>query len=215
MGPLVTVVTATWGRPKTVMERAIPSVQAQTYQPIQHIIVTDGYDPALNDVLHDAGYDEKSQDRRLVQLGRNWSFCGDGSVAAPARAVGAYLAAGEYICYLDDDNEYLPNHVANLADALDRGADLAFCPWLDDDGVTRGGGVPRKGLVDTSSIMHKAWLLKHSTWALDGYDCDGKLVERWVQGNIGCKWVALDEPTMVLYQSRNGSPDAATGAAPT
>src|SRR6266404_236391 len=166
--PLVTVVTATWGRPKTIAERAIPSVRVQTYERIQHIIVTDGSDPELTHVLHGEGYCEDDEYHRLVQLGRNWTaFSGDDHFGSLPRLVGSYLAAGDYIAYLDDDDEYLPDHVETLSVVLDSGYDLALGRWRGPNGKTYGGTA--ENLSITSSIMHKAELLKVSNWKPDGY----------------------------------------------
>lgn len=206
--PLVSIVTATWGRPKTIFEHAIPSVAAQDYPAIEHIIVTDGCDPDLNAALRGAGYTETSPTRRLVSLGRNWTgFSGDGGVGAVPRLVGSYLAAGEYICYLDDDNDLLPRHVSNLAAALERtGTGLVTCAWYDGlTGAVRGGTPPGPEKVDTSSFMHRAEVLKHRSWGLDGYGGDHLLIELWLAA--GVTWAYVDEPTMVLNGHRRGAPD--------
>ena len=47
MSKLVTVVTPTWKRPKTVIEYALPSVWNQTYRPIEHLIVEVGQSNAV------------------------------------------------------------------------------------------------------------------------------------------------------------------------
>ena len=206
--PLTSVVTATWGRPKTILEHAVPSVRAQDYQPIEHIVVTDGYVEHLNRELFRAGYTYGSRSRRLVCLGRNWTgFSGDGGVGAVPRLVGSYLAGGEYICYLDDDNDWLPQHISSLAAALERtGADLATCAWADGlTGVICGGTPPGPEKVDTSSFMHRASVLKHGSWGLDGYGGDHLLIERWLAA--GVTWTYVDEPTMILNGHRRGAPD--------
>lgn len=209
--PLVTVVTATWQRPQTILERAIPSLQAQDYPAdrIQHLIVTDGYDEHLNRVLRGAGYDECDQLRKLVNMGRNWSGpeanrgCG-----VAARLVGMWLAAGKYTGYLDDDNTYLPRHVSAMVAALEEsGADFATSRWHMNGpgGLVMGDPHPGRGRTDTSGIMHKTSILPHGDWRLDGYESDGALVERWL-GN-GRTHVHVEEPTFVLFPHRFGAPD--------
>ncbi len=44
---LVSVITPTWNRHDLLLNRCIPSVEAQTYPDIEHIIVSDGPDPDL------------------------------------------------------------------------------------------------------------------------------------------------------------------------
>lgn len=208
MNPLVTVVTATWGRPRTILERAIPSVQAQTYQPIQHIVVTDGDDADLSATLRGAGYGETNRQRRLVQLGQNWGrLVVNGAVGAAPRQVGAFMAAGDYIAYLDDDDEWLPHHVANVVEGFATGVDLVCSKWCSPGGyAVYGSAPPRVGHTGTGMMAHRAELLKLSGWQMDGYECDGKLVERWIDG--GASWVLLDEPTVIFYGAHFGAPES-------
>ena len=209
--PKVSVVTATWRRPRTILERCIPSIRAQDYQgEIQHLIVTDGTDPELNAVLYEAGYYEDNPLRRLVQLGRNWS--GDdvvhGGVGTIPRLVGSWLAAGEYIGYLDDDNEFLPHHVSAMTAALESsGRDFAVSRWQHHfrGGPVGGAAPPGRGRTDTSGIMCRASILPRGNWQVDGYEADGALAERWVAA--GCTWAFVEEPTFVLYEARHGRAD--------
>jgi glycosyltransferase involved in cell wall biosynthesis len=45
--PLVPIVTSTWRRADMLMQRCIPSVMAQSYPNVEHIIVSDGPDDEL------------------------------------------------------------------------------------------------------------------------------------------------------------------------
>jgi glycosyltransferase involved in cell wall biosynthesis len=210
--PLVTVVTATWRRPLTLLDRCIPSVEAQDYDgDVEHLVVADGWDPGLNEALYGEGYGEDGRGgRRLVQLGRNWSAPDvvHGGVGVIPRLVGAYLAAGEYVTYLDDDNAYLPHHVSALAGALEStGADFAVSRWHDGPGgPVAGHAPPGRGRTDTSSIMHRASTLRAGSWDHRvGYENDGALVEAWMAA--GARWAFVDQPTFVLYPHRRGAPD--------
>jgi glycosyltransferase involved in cell wall biosynthesis len=209
MSALVTVVTATWGRPQTVCRYAIPSIAAQTYSPLEHIIVTDGHDETLNKVLAAEGYSEDGTERRLVWLGRNWTgFSGDGAIGAVPRLVGSFLASGDYITYLDDDNEYLPHRIESMVAEIEtKKVDIVFTAWQHGGrgGSPGGSAPPCRGQVDTSSFMHRASVLRHGSWGMDGYEGDGILVERWLAA--GCTWSFLSEPTMILNYHRLGIPD--------
>src|SRR5262252_1881600 len=55
--PSVDVVTPTWERHDVLLNRAIPSVQAQTYPNVRHIVVSDGPDMELFKLLIDAPVD--------------------------------------------------------------------------------------------------------------------------------------------------------------
>ena len=202
MAPLVTMVTATWGRPVTILKHAIPSIEGQDYPDIEHLIISDGYDPDLNRVLADAGYTPDGDRRRLVWLGRNWTgFSGDGAIGAIPRLVGSYLAAGEYIGYLDDDNDLSPRHVSYLVRVLEeQGVDLALCPWeMWPDASTH--------VADTNTFLHRASVLKEGSWGLDGYTGDSRLVNRWIAA--GVTWGYHDEQTVTLnrHNGGKGAPD--------
>lgn len=210
----MTAVTPTWGRPRTVTERAIPSVAAQDYDGgIEHLIVTDGLDEGLNEVLEGAGYSQAAgTQRRLVAMGRNWSMLsGDGGVGAVPRLLGSFLAAGDYIAYLDDDNEWLPHHVSTLVTALEEsGAHFAYSRWRHAGTDETGGEMPPgRTRTDSSALMHRAVTLKHGSWWLDGYEADGVLAERWVAA--GCSWAFADEVTFILHPHRCGAPDEQEG----
>jgi glycosyltransferase involved in cell wall biosynthesis len=137
----------------------------------------------------------------VVELGRNW-----GGVGHAAHAAGSLLAAGEWVCYLDDDNEYLPGHVeAVVAEAQRSGADLVCTAWRTPGGDVGGWAPPGVNHTDTSSFLHRRDLLTLSCWQPgDGYAADGALVARWVAA--GARWSFLPEPTLIYHPS--GDPAA-------
>lgn len=201
---LVTIVTATWGRPKTILRRAIPSVRRQTYPEIEHIILPDGYDPELNRILMAEGYSPDGDRNRLVWLGRNWStFANIDAWGGVARLIGSYLAAGDYIMYLDDDNDLTPDHIQKLVDVLEReNVDIAMCPWEQNPD-------PSNLRADTNCFLHRAELLKKSSWGVrDGAWADKMLVDRWVHED-GARWSYHNDWTLTLgrHHGGHGHPD--------
>jgi glycosyltransferase involved in cell wall biosynthesis len=198
---LVTIVTATWGRPNAILRHAIPSVIAQTYRPLEHIIVTDGFDRDLKMVLAAEGYtadgtESDGVQRRLGWLGRNWtSKVHDPGIGSVPRAVGAWMAAGEYICYFDDDNDFDPTHVEKLVGVIEQGVDMALSPWPEHPN-------PAGGVADTNTFMHKADVLMHGTWPLSPYNADYCLVKGWI--DKGVPWGHHNEQTVTLNRLNGG-----------
>jgi glycosyltransferase involved in cell wall biosynthesis len=94
---LVSVVIPTIDRPKLLL-RAIESVLRQTHQEIEVIVVVDGPDP---DTVSAVGAVHDPRLQLVVNPQR--------STAAGARNAGADRATGEWIAFLDDDDEWLPN----------------------------------------------------------------------------------------------------------
>ncbi len=96
---LVSVVIPTFGRPALV-ERAIRSALAQTHPIHEVIVVIDGDDPATISQL------KKIDDPRL-----RWIVHSVQSGAGPARDTGVDAASGEWVAFLDDDDEWLPTKI--------------------------------------------------------------------------------------------------------
>jgi glycosyltransferase involved in cell wall biosynthesis len=113
---LVSVVIPTLDRPKLLL-RAIQSVLRQTFQEIEVIVVID----RQNDDIVSA---VQSVDDPRVRLFTN----PDRVTASGARNVGADQAKGEWIAFLDDDDEWLPNKLERqIAFASGRAPALVSC----------------------------------------------------------------------------------------
>jgi glycosyltransferase involved in cell wall biosynthesis len=186
--PKISVITPTWKRARLLLNRCIPSVAAQDYDgEIEHIIVSDGPDPALDDVPGVTFLDE----HRAAPNRGLW-----------ARLAGTRLATGELIAYLDDDNAWRPGHLRLLAGAIEReGASFAYsraqCQDEHDATWTIGCQPPVFGQVDTSLIVHNAGLLETATWRPSGVPSDWDLVSRWLAA--GAAWVHVPEITLDYY----------------
>jgi glycosyltransferase involved in cell wall biosynthesis len=197
--PLVSVITPVWGRHDLLLDRCVPSVQAQDHPAIEHVIVSDGPDPALRDKL--AG----QPGVRFAELPEHDP---DAQWGHYARLHGIDLAKGEYITYLDSDNSWRagvpgqPGHVRILASALEEsGAGFAY-PLMAVHGrgdYVIGSNPPACGQIDTSMIMHRRSLLDVATWrwypGIPTIDWD--LVSRWMAR--GATWVRVPAVTCDYY----------------
>jgi len=116
---LVSVVIPTRGRPD-LLARAVDSVRTQTHPSLEIIVVVDGPDPATEGVL--GAIDEP----RLHPIAQPASVG-----AAEARNVGVRAAIGEWVAFLDDDDEWLPTKLERqLATIAASGVaePIGFCP---------------------------------------------------------------------------------------
>ncbi len=126
--PLVSVPIATYNSADLLVERAIASVLAQTYDNWEIVVVGDGCtddtaarveklgDPRIRfvNLPFRTVYPDAPHDRWMVSGAAPWN-----------RAV--ELSQGEWIAPLDDDDEFLPNHMETLLDlALERRAEFAY-----------------------------------------------------------------------------------------
>ena len=99
----VAVITATTGR--DTLKKAAESVAAQTY-PCQHYVFWDGVEPNVE--LPEKAYSIKLP----IATGANKMM--NGGICAAA----AFLVKEDYICFLDDDNWFEPNHVESLMSVI-------------------------------------------------------------------------------------------------
>lgn len=107
--PMVSVIIPTYNRPGR-LRTAIESVLRQEYQNFQIIVVNDGTEPV------EAVVSEMNRDGRitLVTHDRNRGL-------AASRNTGLRQATGKYVCYLDDDDRFLPDHLGTLVKRLEVG----------------------------------------------------------------------------------------------
>ena len=105
MGCLVSVIIPTYKRKLDYVSNALQSVLNQTYNNIEIIVVDDSPNdfPYRDEIKN---YIEKLNDDRVIYI-RNEKNLG-GSLS---RNVGINASRGEYITFLDDDDEYMPGKV--------------------------------------------------------------------------------------------------------
>jgi glycosyltransferase involved in cell wall biosynthesis len=165
----VSVVIPTRGRPEMVV-RAVASALAQSLPVFEVIVVVDGPDPATANALAEIG------DGRLRVL-----VIGTCVGGGEARNAGVRQATGEWIGFLDDDDEWLPEKLAlQLAAAKSSSSrwpiiccqviarsDAADCIWPDKPPrqpysnylLVRSRLGYGEGLIQTSTIIAPRELL--------------------------------------------------------
>ena len=106
--PLVTIITPTTG--SKYLRQTIESVQKQTYENIQHLIVIDGEHPSAGQIVSEyPGVD-------VIQL--PYATGTDKYNGHRIYGACAFLAKGDYLCFLDEDNYMDPNHIESLVEVL-------------------------------------------------------------------------------------------------
>jgi glycosyltransferase involved in cell wall biosynthesis len=123
---LISVVITTYGRTFTFIRKAVESVTRQTYRQIEILVVDDNgiespFGVELEDGLHSLG------DPRITLIHHQTN-----QGACAARNTGIAHAKGEYIAFLDDDDEWLPEKLA-LQEAIltkDPSVGLVYCNYF-------------------------------------------------------------------------------------
>lgn len=114
--PLVSVCVPTYNRGPLLIERAVASVLAQTYENLELIIVGDHCTDNTQELLTRINdprlrfYNLPSRDRSYRQIIENHWFVGG---AIPANKA-MELARGQWIARVDDDDTWTPDHIEKL-----------------------------------------------------------------------------------------------------
>lgn len=120
--PLVSIVMPTYNRPLT-LERAIDSCLNQTYLNIEIVIVDDN-NPDSEARVETQNIIKKYDNNpkvKYIQLERNSGAC-------VARNKGIEIANGEYITFLDDDDEFFEDNIEKeIKYMLEHDYDMIFC----------------------------------------------------------------------------------------
>ncbi|MBI4709168.1 MAG: glycosyltransferase family 2 protein [Candidatus Portnoybacteria bacterium] len=114
--PKVSIVIPTHNRPELLKE-AVESVLNQTYQDFEIIIVDDGLEKRGDEIL------PLFNDARIFYIKHNEEKGG-----AAARNTGIGEAKGEFIAFLDDDDEWLQDKLKNQMELFEKSSeDVGFC----------------------------------------------------------------------------------------
>jgi len=121
-----------------------------------------------------------------------------------AARAGIFLASGEYICYLDSDCRYLPDHLDYAAAALTPGIDFVYTKVrrIVDGRILDviGTGTPVYSAIDGNGVVHTAELLKIANWRWGG-DSDWDVIGRWIEAGAAYTFV----PVITVDWSHAGS----------
>lgn len=124
VSPLISVVTPTFNR-DYVLPAAIRSILAQTYSNIELIVVDDGSTDKTAEAIAAiiAEQDRLSRPRPTLRYVAQQNM---GQSAARNRGIA--LARGDWICFLDSDDIWLPDKVQSQLQAIERcGATIGAC----------------------------------------------------------------------------------------
>lgn len=136
------------------IERSISSVLNQTYSEIELIVVNDGSTDNTEEVINGIIKDNADRDITYKKI--------QNSGPSTARNVGIDLATGDYICFLDSDDQYDKNLFTDLSNVLN-GEDICFFGWEEineNSGEKAFRYEDRFGYTDDAVSGKEAALLK-------------------------------------------------------
>jgi glycosyltransferase involved in cell wall biosynthesis len=104
--PLVSIIVRTKDRPN-FLKRALKSIADQDYRPLEVVLVNDGGSELNIDELKSL----------MIDIPLNYIKLESNRGRAFAANTGIKNALGEFVCFLDDDDEYYPEHISTLVSA--------------------------------------------------------------------------------------------------
>lgn len=139
-GPLFTVVIPTFNRRDAVVE-AVQSALDQNVRDIEVIVVDDGSTDGTASAVAAIG------DERLHVIVQ------PNAGAAAARNRGIDFARGRYVAFLDSDDRFFPDHLADLLPLLAQGDDVvAYCRVVVDRGSGRRFLKPYREILSGETV---------------------------------------------------------------
>lgn len=204
--PSVSVIIPTYNRAHLV-GRALQSVLSQTFSDYEIIVIDDGSSDCTLEVVR------AFQDTRIryVRFDRN---CGP----SRARNVGIQTACGEWIAFLDSDDEWLPRklelQMARLQGPQDRRIGAVYCLCDEHEGSTRRT-VPSSGVLHEGDVFDhllrgrrpptaSAYIAKRSSLLeVGGFDegfPSSHDIDLWLRfASAGNHFVAVNEPLVIKH----------------
>lgn len=193
MKNLVSVVLPTYNRGE-MLKNTISSIVSQTYTNWELIIVDDASNDNTEEIVNDFNDSRIHYTRNQKNFGANYS-----------RNRGAALATGEYLAFIDSDNEWSPEKLERQMRCFKAESvlDLVFCKVLVKDGELEKN-VPdeeikdlkeimvRKNVVDTSSALMR----KNAFKRVGGFDEQITRLQDW---DLFFRFIVVYEyPTMYM-----------------
>lgn len=149
--------------------RAVQSVMNQSHKLWELLIIADGCQKSIDIVMENDFLDDEKI--KLFKIERESLWGGS------PRNAGISKATGDYVIYLDIDDEYMSMYLKNLSEEIVIRGDLKDWYYVDDYIYTPNGyalrtaDINKQGRCGTSNVLHKpnlgAYWPKKGTYAHD------------------------------------------------
>jgi len=121
----VAVVLTTHNRPITILKRALDSVFRQTYVPFKIVVADTSTAPEVSSAITDYIGSLDRSDLELISLpGRSNNY---------GRNRGAGSVGGDYIAFLDDDDEWFPRKLESQIRMMDDNISMIYSNYVVED----------------------------------------------------------------------------------
>ena len=201
INPKVSVIIPTYNRPE-LLKRAINSVFNQKYRNFEIVIIDDNSENENENIV------KEFPPRYIKYLKRKKR-----EDIAFKRNLGIKFSTGEYVAFLDDDDEWLPNKLMQQTSMLtvaDKSVGVIHSNAFIDDGskvsLTHKAGmfnsIPQN-LLEYNFVVNSSSVVKRECFNLVGY-LDEKLAycedwDFWIRVSQRFRFIYLDEPTVISH----------------
>lgn len=204
MRPPVTVVTPTMpSREGVLVSRCIPSVQRQKYDGvIDHIIVSDR-NPGIGERIAGAVTTTPLRPVQVVEINDTWvnDLTRRCTGNFPWRH-GCFMAHGDFVGFLGDDDEYLEHHVATAVDRMEETGAVFTVAQVAFYGhgtyaLTIGDGSFELGHLDATGVVCRREALRTANWDIAPLSekhanaGDYRMVRDWLRGGLAGSFIAM------------------------
>jgi hypothetical protein len=195
--PQVSIVTTVYDRVEC-LRRCLQSVRALCFGDYEHIIIADAPPSSvlasLKGLVADAEPGNSTTMLATLKQRRNdWGI-------SPACA-GLSMARGRNICFLSDDNGYMPNHFEKLVRVLDSNSDIGFayssCRYAGRTILRLP--FPRPGGIDLGQPLFRRELFQQylgGTIPFHEFGWDWRMIETFLKCGVKCQHI--DDATFIF-----------------
>lgn len=204
MIPLISIIIPCYKRPLRTI-RCLNSILQQNFENWEAIFIGDNcpdFQGFINNgVFKEYKEKEAIKGNTLIFENLNRHYGGWGSMC---RQVGINIARGKYICFLDNDDIVLPDHLSNYSGFMETNPDLDFAyfnartePWKRDrNSVLSRGGIGNAELLFKANVLRKEYEVDLE------YEHDWRLVDKLMKK--GYKYAKCNNsPTYIIMSVPN------------
>jgi glycosyltransferase involved in cell wall biosynthesis len=191
MTPRVSIITTVYDR-MACLARCVRSVQHSELAEFEQLIVSDAPGPAIEteiDQLVARTADPRVRHLTCSVRANDWGM-------TPAFA-GWQAARGEFICFLSDDNAYLPDHFGPLVAALeaDPGLGFVYSSCLYAGRRELRTAPPTGNRIDLGQPLFRRTALP-AAWPWHEFAWDWRLIQSLLVR--GVRWQHVDVPSFIF-----------------
>lgn len=197
MSCFFSIILPTYNR-ATHLSNAIQSVRSQFFENWELIIVDDGSTDNTKEIVN------QFQDERIRYIFQQ------NAERSAARNNGIRNSKGEWICFLDSDDEYLPNHLVVLHESINKSSEVAL--YVTGNLIRTGDEIIQHPQLDlTQNVCKEIWskfILMNSVCAHKSVFNQNNFDERfniwedthlWLR--ISCKFPIIQIPIYTCVQN--------------